>query len=152
MKKILVVCSLVALLFVSYIPKSHAVSFGESALTVGIATVAGGILGLSTLPFYPEMSSHTENIYYGSAIGAVVGVLICAYAGFTEGSASENAEADQAAIFPMRSKKNLESFTASAHGINKADIQLGGRFASNSLQPHTSDTILAWTPLLQVRW
>lgn len=59
-------------------------TFGDAALVVGLTTVAGSIIGASTLPFYEDSGAHTENILYGAAVGAVTGVLISAYAGVRE--------------------------------------------------------------------
>lgn len=63
----------VAILFSSMKP-AQAGSFGDAALTVGIAAGVGAVLGLSTLPFYADSGAHTKNIWIGAAIGAVIGV------------------------------------------------------------------------------
>jgi hypothetical protein len=63
---------------------AHALTLGDAALTVSVATVSGAILGASTLPFYEDSGKHTKNIFYGAAIGAVAGVLISAVAGVKE--------------------------------------------------------------------
>lgn len=55
---------------------SRANSLGDAALTVGISSGVGAVLGLSTLPFYEKSGDYTKNIWIGAAIGAVVGVGI----------------------------------------------------------------------------
>ncbi len=73
-------------------PRAHAeASFGDAALTVAVGTLAGAVLGASTLPFYEESGDHTNNIFYGAAIGAVIGVFISAYAGVKEGPGDDDA-------------------------------------------------------------
>ena len=87
--KFLVFSSAVLLAFSSETRAESAVS--DALLTVGAATLGGAILGASTLPFYEESTEHTNNILYGAAIGAVVGVLISAYSGVKEGPNYEDA-------------------------------------------------------------
>ncbi len=73
-------------------PRARAdVTFGDALLTVGVSTAAGAILGASTLPFYGSPSDNTKNIFYGAAIGAVIGVFIAAYAGVQEGPGYDDA-------------------------------------------------------------
>lgn len=74
-------------------PKAQAVTFGDAALTVAVTSGAGAILGASTLPFYGEPDKHKKNIFYGASFGAIIGVLVAAYAGFEEGSKAELEEA-----------------------------------------------------------
>jgi hypothetical protein len=92
LKSVLTVLFAFALLFAP-IRSARAVSVGDSVLTVGISTLAGGVLGLSTLPFYKEPSENTRMIFYGAALGAVAGVLIVAYAGFQDSADSAYEEA-----------------------------------------------------------
>jgi hypothetical protein len=70
---------------------AQALTLGDAALTVSVSTVSGAILGASTLPFYEDSGKHTKNIFYGAAIGAVVGVLISAYAGVKESQDDDEA-------------------------------------------------------------
>jgi hypothetical protein len=72
--------------------KASAMSMGDAAMTVTVSTVAGAVLGASTLPFYEDSGKHSKNIFYGAAFGAVVGVLIAAYSGVQEGSGVEDEE------------------------------------------------------------
>lgn len=58
--------------------EAKAASFGDTALTVGIAAGVGAVLGASTLPFYAEPGEHTNNIWVGAALGAVLGVTFAA--------------------------------------------------------------------------
>ncbi len=78
----------VSFLLCSFLASTRAsaeASLGDSAMTVAFSTIGGAVLGASTLPFYDEPGDHTKNIFYGAALGAVVGVLISAYAGVKEG-------------------------------------------------------------------
>jgi hypothetical protein len=68
---------------------AQAVTFGDAALTVSVATLSGAVLGASTLPFYEDSGAHTKNIFYGAAIGAVIGVFVAAYSGVQEGQDQE---------------------------------------------------------------
>jgi hypothetical protein len=63
---------------------AHAITLGDAALTVAISTGAGAALGASTLPFYSDSGAHAKNIFYGAAVGAVVGVFITAAAGIRD--------------------------------------------------------------------
>lgn len=56
--------------------KAKANNIADAALTVLIGSGVGAVLGLSTLPFYSEMGQHTQNIWIGAAVGAVIGVGI----------------------------------------------------------------------------
>ena len=69
---------------------ARAVSLGESVLTVAATTGVGAVLGASTLPFYPVPGDHLGNIYYGAAIGAVIGVFLAATVGLKEGPEDES--------------------------------------------------------------
>lgn len=62
-------------------------SFTDVVMLVGVSTLAGGILGASTLPFHSEPGNHVDNLYIGAAIGAVIGVGIAAWSGVSD---SEN--------------------------------------------------------------
>lgn len=80
MKKLRVgLLSLVILAFVVSAPRARAMDVGDAALTVGISSAVGAILGLSTLPFYEDSSAHTRNIWIGAAVGAVIGVGIASF-------------------------------------------------------------------------
>ena len=70
-------------------PKAKAITLGDAALVVAISAGTGAILGASTLPFYGEPDLHKKNIFYGASFGAVVGVLLSAYAGFEESAKEE---------------------------------------------------------------
>lgn len=74
-------------------PKANALTIGEAAITVGVSTAAGAVLGASTLPFYGEPGKHTKNIFYGAALGAVAGVLLSAYAGVKGSDDDDDASA-----------------------------------------------------------
>lgn len=111
---------------------------GDAALTVAVTTVAGGILGASTLPFYSDSSNHTKNIYYGAAIGAVAGVLLAAYAGVQEGPAEEEEEA-------FRRKSELEPTLAS-------DWSLRARLAPEPISAGIGMGSGATPPLFASSW
>jgi hypothetical protein len=113
----------------------------NSAVNVALTTVAGAVLGASTLPFYDEPGEHTKNIFYGAAIGAVVGVIISAYAGVKEGPDYEDAR--------------LSPRKPSALPINEAPSLRLHAEASSALRKHTSfaeGTTLAWSPLTSIHF
>lgn len=81
------------ILALAFSPGAKAVSMADAATTVTVTTVAGAILGASTLPFYEDSGKNTKNIFYGAAVGAVVGVLISAYSGVQDGKMEDEEEA-----------------------------------------------------------
>ena len=93
MKKNGALVLLVLALLTTRAPNARAVSLGDAALTVAVSTGAGALLGASTLPFYKESGEHSKNIFYGAAVGAVIGVFISAAAGVTDPNAT-NDDAD----------------------------------------------------------
>jgi hypothetical protein len=122
------------------IPQARAVSFGDAALTVSIATVSGAILGVSTLPFYDTPSDHSKNIFYGAAIGAVVGVLVSAYAGVEEG---KNADDEEEAVLKRLHKNQMFAF----HHSSKPDTKHSARIG---MQQEVGPAY--WTSLAQIRF
>jgi hypothetical protein len=116
--------------------QARAVSFGDAALTVSIATVSGAIIGVSTLPFYEDSGAHSKNIFYGAAIGAVVGVLISAYAGVEQGKNAEDAEEDAFL------KKRLEQNQIFAF---QRSLKPESKFQSRNSVPSVASA--AWTPI-----
>jgi hypothetical protein len=68
-------------------------ALADAATTVTVTTVAGAVLGASTLPFYEDSGKNTKNIFYGAAVGAVVGVLVAAYSGVQDGKVDDEEEA-----------------------------------------------------------
>lgn len=139
--------SFFALLFtlvISFFPSSRAradASFGDAAVTVAVSTVAGAVLGASTLPFYEESGEHTKNIFYGAALGAVAGVFISAYAGVKEGPDYEDVHIkptpDSALAVNDSPKLRLHAETSTAM---KKPAAFGG-----------GDTLF-WSPVAQVRF
>jgi hypothetical protein len=78
--------ALAILLSFLFSPSARAdTTIGDSALVVAFSTLGGAVLGASTLPFYEEPGDHTKNIFYGAALGAVIGVFISAYTGVKGG-------------------------------------------------------------------
>lgn len=73
-----------AVVLVLFVPTRAKADFMDAVLTVGIAAGAGAVLGLSTLPFYEDSGAHSNNIWYGAAIGAVVGVGISAFSAVSQ--------------------------------------------------------------------
>jgi hypothetical protein len=123
-------------------PRARAeATFGDAALTVAVSTVAGAILGASTLPFYETPSDNTKNIFYGAAIGAVVGVFISAYAGVKEGPNFDDA--------------NLAPLKPSAVAINGApEFRLHSEASTAVRVPaaFAVGTTLAWAPVASLRF
>lgn len=81
------------ILAIAFPPKAKAMALSDAATTVTVTTVAGAVLGASTLPFYEDSGKNTKNIFYGAAIGAVTGVLIAAYSGVQDGKVDDEEEA-----------------------------------------------------------
>lgn len=123
-------------------PRARAeASLGDAALTVAVSTVAGAILGASTLPFYETPSDNTKNIFYGAAVGAVVGVFVSAYSGVQEGP-----NYDDARLAPVK---------PSAVAINGApEFRLRSEASTAVRAPATfaAGTTLAWSPVASVRF
>jgi hypothetical protein len=112
---------------------AQAITFGDAALTVSVGTVSGAVLGASTLPFYEDSGAHTKNIFYGAAIGAVIGVFVAAYAGVQEGQDSEalrRAPADARFAFSREIKPETTTAKLGQAGIHP----------------------LVWSPLARVRF
>lgn len=123
-------------LLIALVPgKARAVSAGDAALTVAIGTVSGAILGASTLPFYSQPSDHTKSIFYGAAIGAVVGVFVAAYAGVEEGKVDEDENA---------SLKQLK-ILANAKGPNQPNAMRPLLFQEKTNS--TNNAVLAYYPV-----
>lgn len=89
MKRFAIFLSIATLTGVTAAKPAHAISIGDAALTVGISTATGVVLGASTLPFYGQPGDHTNNIFYGAAVGAVAGVIISAIAGVSDSNADD---------------------------------------------------------------
>lgn len=81
------------ILALAFPPKAKAMALSDAATTVTVTTVAGAVLGASTLPFYEDSGKNTKNIFYGAAVGAVAGVLIAAYSGVQDGKVEDDEEA-----------------------------------------------------------
>ncbi len=117
-------------------PRARAdVTLGDSALTVAVSTLAGAVLGASTLPFYENSGDHTNNIFYGAAIGAVVGVFVAAYAGVQEGPDYDTRFAPK---------------TPSALALNEApSLRLVSETSSATRKPasFSAGSTLAWSPV-----
>ena len=79
-------------LFTFALPKkASAMDFGDAALTVGLASGVGAVLGASTLPFYATPGDNTKNIFYGAALGAVTGVILASFAALQDEKQDANA-------------------------------------------------------------
>ncbi len=123
-------------------PRARAeVTLGNALLTVGLSTVAGAVLGASTLPFYSDPGSNTQNIFYGAAIGAVIGVFISAYAGVQEGP-----NFDDAGLFPKRS-------TVPTLNEDPA-FRFSSEWSSSVIRSRSfgAGTQVAWSPVTTVRF
>jgi hypothetical protein len=122
------------------VPARAAVGIGDAALTVAISTVSGAVLGASTLPFYEDSGKHTKNIFYGAALGAVVGVLYAAYAGVSEGPLEEE---EEARLMDRRSR-----FLEPRPSLVSAEITTK-RFAPSMIP---DGDLAIWAPLTQIRF
>ncbi len=114
-------------------------TFGDAAVTVAIASVAGAVLGASTLPFYEESGEHTKNIFYGAALGAVAGVLISAYAGVQEG--------------PNYEDVHLKAVPASALSLNDSpELRFHSEKSTATRRPaaFADGSVLIWQPVAKV--
>ncbi len=135
---------LALLLLIALSPRSAQAeaSFGNSALTVALSTVAGAVLGASTLPFYEDSGEHTKNIFYGAALGAVVGVLVSAYSGIKEGP-----NYDEEGLLRPTPESQLSINQASA-------FRLRAEASTARLQPASfaNGSTLIWSPLAQFRF
>ena len=61
-------------------PEDDIISSTQNDLVlVGVAGATGAVLGLSTLSFYDEPSTHISNVWTGAAIGVIAGVIWVAY-------------------------------------------------------------------------
>lgn len=120
-------------------PGAKAVSISEAATTVTVTTVAGAILGASTLPFYEDSGANTKNIFYGAAVGAVVGVLISAYSGVQDGRAEDE---EEAAI--KRKKEQLAQLKHSLQPEHSSSLQARTAMAQKSAA--------VWSPLASIRF
>lgn len=133
----------IALVLVSFLtPKrAAAVSSGDAALTVVISTAAGAVLGASTLPFYADSGKHMKNIFYGAALGAVVGVFFAAYAGVQEG-----APEDEEAFLKYRKHEPLP--VAQWSSVEKITYQDTLTKRVNS--PFSGSDVMIWSPVAKL--
>lgn len=125
--------------FVAFAPVSRAASIGSAAITVGVATAAGAVLGASTLPFYGEPGKHTKNIFYGAAIGAVAGVILAAYSGVKEGAPEE----DGASLRRELRRQDLLAQDRLRYQPETSGASRGGPSPA---------AVLAWSPLAQFQF
>lgn len=120
-----------------------AVSLGDAALNVAVATAAGAVLGASTLPFYEDSGKHTKNIFYGAAFGAVFGVLLAAYAGVKEGPTED--EEEEARLNLLNSQK-VASPSRSFPLTPEKSTALQARSSFHQEGP------IFWSPITQIRF
>lgn len=122
------------------------VSLGDAVLTVAVSTVAGAALGASTLPFYEESGEHTNNIFYGAAIGAVAGVVIAAYAGVSEGPdyGGDEARAGTAGARPPAYLSLNEAPSFRLRSERSSALPRPAAFAAGAR--------MAWAPVASVRF
>lgn len=131
--------------------KARAISAGESVLVVGISTVSGAVLGASTLPFYEDSAAHTKNIFYGAAIGAVVGVLLSAYSGVEESKSNDDEEARVRRDFPLQNAQNSVTQTRLlSHTVSHAPKSIA--IGSSEILQATVAAQSVWSPLVTWRF
>lgn len=121
---------------------TRAEAVGDSALLVGLSTLSGAVLGASTLPFYEDSGAHTKNIFYGAAIGAVIGVGIAAYSGVKDGPGFDDASLRRPTPESALSLNEAPQFRLK--GERSVAQRRPASFAANSA--------LLWSPLGTVRF
>jgi hypothetical protein len=111
-------------------PRTARAHSGEDSFleTIGISIVGGTVLGASTLPFYDQPGKHLENLAYGAAAGAAIGLGLGIYGWF---SGSSNDDAEEASL------------------QNKLNATRSRRLA---LAPPVPPTALVWTPIVSLTW
>jgi hypothetical protein len=136
----LVFFSLVFLLSFFPLQKARAeAGFSDAVIAVSVGTVAGAVLGASTLPFYADPGSHTKNIFYGAALGAMVGVLASAYVGVKESPNGVYGAATNPSSLPLNEAPELRLQSDAKSTVLRAP--------SGSLE-----NAVAWSPLAQFRF
>ncbi len=121
-------------------------TLGDSALVIAYSTVGGAVLGASTLPFYEDPGDHTKNIFYGAAIGAVIGVIISAYAGVQDGP--DYSEEEEALLYKGGRKPSSLAINESPELRLRAELSTTTRKLA-STGPRGA---VLWSPLASVRF
>jgi hypothetical protein len=113
-------------------------TFSDAVIVVSVGTVSGAILGASTLPFYNEPGSHTKNIFYGAALGAMIGVFFSAYAGVKDNPGPEDAFLERKpSTISLNEAPELRLHAASSVAMRPASA---------------SETPIAWSPIARLRF
>ncbi len=74
-----------------------------------LAGLVGGILGLSTLPFYPNPEDNIRNIYFGAGAGAILMTLVMTFSVATT-PIPPNLNSPTGRIDPWINEKNQYGF------------------------------------------
>lgn len=94
--------SVIFMSFVSHNPQAKAAYRAEDALTtIAVSTGIGGVIGLSTLPFYSTPTSHMSNVVMGAGAGLLLGIGIAAYQ-FSQDEESTAIDPDEILIPPAK--------------------------------------------------
>lgn len=123
--------------------------FGDTLIIVGASTLAGSILGASTLPFYETPGDHTDNIYIGAAIGAVVGVGIAAYSAVSDEDNFDVEEYEEGASLgnlKIRMTKKSLSQEVPQHKLLSQNTSLAPSFARKA------NNNAVWTSIAAVQF
>lgn len=93
-------------------------------LVVAGATVAGGILGLSTLSFVDKPSKHLSNIWTGAAVGLIVGVVYVAYDSAQRGQESIEEEDEEEASLDFKTSERV-AWHSENQNLSIPQVQFG---------------------------
>lgn len=77
-------------------------TFKRTTATILFASIAGGVLGLSTLSFYGKPQEHTDNITTGVLVGFLAGVGYVSYDNYQQAPPTTFSQIDNS----LKSSKN----------------------------------------------
>lgn len=137
------VLGLSLVIFMLSIPRVAHARSGKIVLeTIGTGVAVGSVLGASTLPFYDQPGLHLNNLAYGAAAGAVVGLGVSLYRLLLR-SPVDNESAHSISNSPIQTSEPVrDGFSASASAMTGA----GPKSAPNRPTP------AVWTPLVSLTW
>ena len=108
----------------------------DALITIGLGTVAGTVLGLSTLPFYGYPEDHFGNILIGAGVGLFVGLGVALYIISTPESGSDSVVAENSS--QSTTDKLLASKDFSQYTVPTRDpLQKSGKYHETALPTFT---------------